>query len=378
MTVPTGRGDTSVEGSAWRPTLALAALGILSTAALTGLSLSSLPSSQPGATRTAGLASDSPAVLEGGMTPVSATVTGRVGGRLAQQPVLTQMPIRSEPGLRSKVDLGLPAILLAAPRGQVLEQTVVAPAERQLLLMRAAAPVLQVAGPLLGVDGTELVQAIAQAGAGVPVDPSGVPTLAMVAPAATPPADTGEALAAGAPPHHGEPPTEAGSGTDTGVTLGTATEAPSDPTDGGATVDDGSVASSPPPGSSGSAGGPAAAPTAQAPPSGPSVPGGAPSTGPPADPPPAPRTTSPAPRPTPAGSAPRPAPPPATPRPNTADPDPRVSAPRSVADAPRASSARPVSVRTAASPRTGSGFSAPDDGGAGSSSFATAAATSAR
>ncbi|WP_409484438.1 hypothetical protein [Arsenicicoccus dermatophilus] len=351
MTVPPGRGDPSGGGSGWRPTLALAALGVLSTAALTCLSVCSVPSADPGPTRTAGLVSESAAVLEGGMAPVSATATGRGGVRFARQPILTQLPVRPEPGLRDKVDLGLPAILLAAPRGQVLEQTVVAPAERQLLLMRAAAPVLQVAGPLLGVDGTELVEAIAQAGAGVPADPSGIPTLTMVTPAVKAPADAGQTLAVGGPVAHGGSSAPAGSGTDARAPHGTATDQTSDPatTESGAPASDGSAQSSPQPGSSGTAAGASAGPSAPPGPTGPGVP---PSPTAPADPPSAPRTSSPAPRATTASPAPRPAPPPATPRPNTADPDPRVSPPRSVADGARTSTtrtalARPEPVRAA-------------------------------
>ncbi|WP_156188092.1 hypothetical protein [Arsenicicoccus sp. oral taxon 190] len=273
-----GDGRTRRGGTAWRPTLALASLGVGSTAVLAALSLST--GTLGGAHGSAG-APPSRALAQAATAAddlASASSAGAPGtlaarpDRVRAVPLIVQQPQRTEAtDPDTSLDIALPSILSAAPRGQVLEQVVFDPAERRLAALRDVAPVIQVAAPLTGLSGDSLLGALVRAAQLVPagVDPGGAtpleqsPLIALAAPAPTltlmmAPAEPGTDLAAGPGAWPGTPssPPDVPSPTnpDPGDWLRRAhepdpeptTPAPTDPTSGAPTTGGSAPAPAPP------------------------------------------------------------------------------------------------------------------------------------
>ncbi|WP_195849101.1 hypothetical protein [Arsenicicoccus cauae] len=160
---PGGRPSSRQEGAAWGPALALSALGVSATLGLAGLSLSTAPGVLDG-------------VLDGGTSTSSGTSSA---GGTAYQPggpaeVLTaqgpsvsralvaQQAQRPEAPAPAAEPLEGIVLLSAAPRGQVLEQTVIEPAQERLEALAALRPLLDVAEPLTGVDADEVLASMAE------------------------------------------------------------------------------------------------------------------------------------------------------------------------------------------------------------------------
>ena len=160
---PGGRPSSRQEGAAWGPALALSALGVSATLGLAGLSLSTAPGVLDG-------------VLDGGTSTSSGTSSA---GGTASQPggpaeVLTaqgpsvsralvaQQAQRPEAPAPAAEPLEGIVLLSAAPRGQVLEQTVIEPAQERLEAIAALRPLLDVAEPLTGVDADEVLASMAE------------------------------------------------------------------------------------------------------------------------------------------------------------------------------------------------------------------------
>lgn len=164
---PGGRPSRRQEGAAWGPALALSALGVSATLGLAGLSLSTAPGVLGG-------------VLDGGRStsPGTSSGTSSAGGT-AHQPggpaeVLTaqgpsvsralvaQQAQRPEAPVPAAEPLEGIVLLSAAPRGQVLEQTVIEPAQERLEALAALRPLLDVAEPLTGVEADEVLASMAE------------------------------------------------------------------------------------------------------------------------------------------------------------------------------------------------------------------------
>ncbi|MCG7323726.1 hypothetical protein MHL29_17790, partial [Arsenicicoccus bolidensis] len=152
-------------GTAWRPALALSALGVSATLGLAGLSLTTGPgtlegvlgggsTTTPGLTATGGSAyeTDGPADA---LTAQGPSVSRALVVQQAQRPEAPVAPSDPLDGI---------VLLSAAPRGQVLEQTVIEPAQERLEALAALLPLLEVAEPLTGVDADEVLASMADLG----------------------------------------------------------------------------------------------------------------------------------------------------------------------------------------------------------------------
>ena len=152
-------------GTAWRPALALSALGVSATLGLAGLSLTTGPgtlegvlgggsTTTPGLTATGGSAYETHGPVDA-LTAQGPSVSRALVVQQAQRPEAPVAPSDPLDGI---------VLLSAAPRGQVLEQTVIEPAQERLEALAALLPLLEVAEPLTGVDADEVLASMADLG----------------------------------------------------------------------------------------------------------------------------------------------------------------------------------------------------------------------